>query len=69
MFRMWRGLVSNNDFNYVSEWTASYVCTKCTSKFAYQPSDMDQTLPWIIKYDEKEEVFRRSEEDDKFWQS
>jgi DNA-directed RNA polymerase subunit RPC12/RpoP len=62
-------LASHNDFNYATEWTAYYVCTKCKAKFAYQPTDMGQSLPWIIKYDEKEEVFRRSKEDDKFWQS
>jgi DNA-directed RNA polymerase subunit RPC12/RpoP len=62
-------LEDHNDFNYASEWTASYICLKCGSKFAYQPTDMGQTLPWIIKYDEKEEVFRRSPQDDKFWQS
>jgi len=62
-------LAKGSDFDYVTDWTACYVCTKCGSKFAYQPSDMGQSLPWIIKYEEKEEVFRRSKEDDKFWQS
>ena len=59
-------LERNSDFNYNSDWTASYTCEKCSRKYAYQPSDMGQTVPWIIKYDKKEEVF---EDDPKFWQS
>ena len=49
----------NTDFNCASEWTASYTCTKCGSKFAYQPSDMGQSLPWLVRYDNKEEVFEK----------
>lgn len=51
-------LKSNDDFDYNSEWTASYTCVSCGAKYAYQPSDMGQTLPWIVKYDHKEEVFK-----------
>lgn len=49
-------LKKNADFDYASEWTISYTCTNCKSKFAYQPSDMGQSLAWIEKYDEKHEV-------------
>jgi len=50
-------LENNKDFDYQKEWTASYTCTKCGAKFAYQPSDMGQSLSWISKYDAKEDVF------------
>jgi len=47
----------NGDFDYANEWTISYTCVKCGHKFAYQPSDMGQTLPWLVRYDRKEEVY------------
>jgi len=50
-------LERNTDFNYASDWTCSYTCKECKSKFAYQPTDMGQSLPWIEKYDIKDEVF------------
>jgi len=50
-------LEKTNDFNYNSEWTCSYICSSCKSKFAYQPSDMGQSLEWIERYDDKHEVF------------
>lgn len=51
-------LARNGDFNYTDEWTASYTCTKCGSKFAFQPTDMGQSLLWLVKYDNKKEVFK-----------
>jgi len=50
-------LNSNGDFDYASEWTASYTCEKCKLKYAYQPTDMGQTLPWLMRYDNKNDVF------------
>lgn len=52
-------LNKNDDFNYSSEWTASYTCSKCNKKYAYQPTDMGQTLPWLVSYNSKGEVFNR----------
>lgn len=52
-------LDKNDDFNYMTEWTASYTCSKCNKNYAYQPSDMGQTLPWLVKYNTKAEVFNR----------
>ena len=50
-------LERNADFDFNSDWTASYTCIACKSKFAYQPSDMGQSLSWIERYDNKDEVF------------
>ena len=40
----------NNDYNYNSDWWASYTCTKCKRKIKFMPSDMGQTLPQLIRY-------------------
>jgi len=50
-------LADNSDFDYASQWTASYTCEACSLKFAYQPSDMGQTIPWFVKYDDKDTLF------------
>jgi len=52
-------LNKNSDLDYGKDWTATYTCEKCESKFAYQPSDMGQSLPWIVKYDNKNEIFNK----------
>ena len=50
-------LSKNDDFDYMSEWTISFTCIKCGQKYAYQPSDMGQTVPWIKAYDDKNKLF------------
>jgi len=43
-------LVPNDDYNYASDWWASYTCTGCSARIKYMPTDMGQTLPQLIKY-------------------
>jgi len=43
-------LVSNDDYDYASEWWASYTCTSCGRTYRYMPSDMGQTMPTLEQY-------------------
>jgi DNA-directed RNA polymerase subunit RPC12/RpoP len=52
-------LNKNGDFNYVNDWTASYTCSKCGIKYAYQPSDMGQSSPLLEQYKDKDKLFKK----------
>jgi len=43
-------LESNDDYNYASDWWASFTCTNCKIKIKYMPTDMGQTLPQLVQY-------------------
>jgi len=52
-------LRKNEDFDYMNEWTISYTCKKCGRKYAYQLSDMGQSVPLLVQYKNKEDVFKK----------
>ena len=43
-------LSRNDDYDYNSDWWASYTCDECGLKFMYMPSDMGQSLPTLRQY-------------------
>ena len=43
-------LKENDDYDYASDWWASYTCTGCGVKIKYMPTDMGQTLPQLVRY-------------------